>query len=421
VSSQHEQAVSIAPEHALIRYLSVMRRALTTIAFYTKTRDRVGLQLSGLLANALHNVPPKLLHYDDPFIQGPLPLERWLGHVFPSEIAERGLPEHVLAASASIFSREGELAELGLQPDRKNLRLAPVESMKHHLDLLYDLWLGMRGDLGSRGESGPDNTNYILLDALSLTCQFTRRVPVILVRWSELRESAFWEGAIRKSSTSSDQVKMLWKQYVERAKPPWVKLGPSQEKHRIASPPPSPPLAPKARELPEIAAPRPPTEASALSARPALRFRPYQWVTDHIALGSAISEEDIKTLVRDGITHVLDCRLGPGSKALYERTGIVYRQLGVADDGKPKADEWFWSGIDFVTRARKMPRNRVLVHCKMGMSRSPTMVYAILLAQGMSSEDAQALISKSRIVAKVTYERDASRAARRWTRRSRSP
>ena len=67
-----------------------------------------------------------------------------------------------------------------------------------------------------------------------------------------------------------------------------------------------------------------------------------------------------------------------------------------------------------------MPRNRVLVHCKMGMSRSPTMVYAILLAQGMSSEDAQALISQSRIVAKVTYQKDAHRAAGRWVRRSKA-
>ena len=183
--------------------------------------------------------------------------------------------------------------------------------------------------------------------------------------------------------------------------------------------PPGPPPAPRVQALPSVAAPQPPAEAAKPSSRSAVDFRPYQWVTDQIALGSAISEEHIDALVRDGITHVLDCRLSPESKALYERTRVVYRQIGVADDGKPKADEWFWSGIDFVTRALRGPHRRALVHCKLGMSRSPTMVYAILLSQGMPSKDAQALISKSRVVAKVTYEKDARRAAERWVRRSR--
>lgn len=417
MSSQNEKNVCIAPERALIRYLSVMRRALTTLARYGKTRDLAGLKFSGLLADALHNVPLNLLHYDDPQSHGSSSLARWLGHVFPAHLAASDLPEHVLAASASIFSRQGELAELGLQPDGKNLAQAPVESMKHYLNLLYELWVDVRCTLGTGGELvAPDE--HIVWDWLSLVGQTMRQVPVLLVRWSEPREMALWESAIRKSSTSPALLKAQWKRYVERAKPPGVKLGPSQEKHRMPSPP-GPPPAPRVQALPSVAAPQPPAEAAKPSSRSAVDFRPYQWVTDQIALGSAISEEHIDALVRDGITHVLDCRLSPESKALYARTGIIYRQNGVADNGKPKADEWFWSGIDFVTRALRGPHRRALVHCKLGMSRSPTMVYAILLSQGMPSKDAQALISKSRVVAKVTYEKDARRAAERWVRRSR--
>ncbi len=146
---------------------------------------------------------------------------------------------------------------------------------------------------------------------------------------------ALWESAIRKSSASPALLKAQWKRYVERAKPSWVKLGPSQEIHRVLSPPgPSP--APRVQALPLVAAPQPPAEAAIPSSLSAVDFRPYQWVTDQIALGSAISEEHIDALVRDGITHVLDCRLSPESKALYARTGIIYRQNGVADDGSPR-------------------------------------------------------------------------------------
>ncbi|APR75863.1 Hypothetical protein A7982_01210 [Minicystis rosea] len=390
---------------------------MTTLAFYGKTRDRAGLRFAGRLANALHNVPLKLLHYDDPHIQGPLPLDRWLEREFPGQIARMGMPEHILAAYASIVSRGGEHAELGLQPDGKSMRLAPAESMRHHLHLLHELWLGLRTVLGSGGEHVPDDENHIGWDWVSLLGQCMRRVPVILVRWSEPRESAFWESALRRASAFPEPLSAIWRKFVEGARPAWVKLGPSQEEAPIASLP-SPPPAQRALDRSPNADSRPPAEVAERRASSGFRFRPYQWVTEHIALGSAVSEEDIDVLVRDGITHVIDCRLGPGSKALYERTGIVYLQIGVADDGKPKADEWFWSGIDFATRALRIPRSRLLVHCKMGMSRSPTMVYAILLTQGRSSEDAQALISKSRIVAKVTYETDARRAAGRWVRRS---
>jgi hypothetical protein len=146
--------------------------------------------------------------------------------------------------------------------------------------------------------------------------------------------------------------------------------------------------------------------------------RDYQWVTPRIALGSAVSEpEHVRVLVSDGITHVLDCRMGAFGDSMYSGTGIVYRQHGVPDDGKPKPDEWFFKGIDFATGALRWPWSRVLVHCRFGMSRSPTMVYAILRAQGLAAEEARERISKARVVARVTYPDDAERAARRWLAR----
>ena len=143
--------------------------------------------------------------------------------------------------------------------------------------------------------------------------------------------------------------------------------------------------------------------------------RDYQWVTEQIALGSAVYlPEHIPPLLKDGITHVLDCRPGRGSAALYDGTSISYRQNGVLDDGKPKPDEWFFAGIDFAVSALRNPESRLLVHCKFGMSRAPTMVYAILRVLCMSAEQAKQCISKARTVARVTYPDDANRAAEKW-------
>ncbi len=124
-----------------------------------------------------------MLHYDDPHIHGASSLARWLGHTFPAHLAASDLPEHVLAASMSIFSRQGEFAELGLQPDGKNLGQAPVESMKHYLNLLHELWVDVRCRIGTGGEwVAPDD--HLAWDWLSLVGQTMRQVPVLLVRWS---------------------------------------------------------------------------------------------------------------------------------------------------------------------------------------------------------------------------------------------
>jgi protein-tyrosine phosphatase len=142
--------------------------------------------------------------------------------------------------------------------------------------------------------------------------------------------------------------------------------------------------------------------------------RPYQWVTERIALGGAIWLEEVPLLRQDGITHVLDCRLRPLNNPSYKSTGIQYRHCGIADDGKSKPDEWFFQGIDFVLKALIAQHSKVLIHCKFGMSRSPSMVYAILRVLDVSPDEAVERIRKTRGVARVTYREDAERASLRW-------
>lgn len=137
----------------------------------------------------------------------------------------------------------------------------------------------------------------------------------------------------------------------------------------------------------------------------------HQWVTQRIALGSAVvTREHVQELIADGITHVLDCRLAEGGELLYEGTTIRYLANPTADDGKPKADLWFKKGIGFVLTSLAIPKARVLIHCMLGVSRSPSMTYAVLRSLGHSGDDAVKLIKKARILAGVRYREDADRA-----------
>lgn len=425
--------ICIAPTPELIRYLAILRRALTVITSYCKSRYRPGVRFAGVLADALHNLPAFLLHYDTPFIGGAYPMEIWLGRAFPDEVADMKLPEHVRTAYERIFSSEGVSAELGLRASGGNLDLAPVEKMQHYLTMIGDVFIWMRitfqydkalslEQFNSQGsEMSPGE--QLCEDGVLFTGML-RDIPTAMVRWNQFDESEYWKSALESAKSAPAEVDRRWRAHVTSMKPAWplASRPPAQSKKlqpsdgRSPKPESKPPAA-AVRAARKPVAPAPVdslTRPNAAAAR-SVPDRDYQWVTEQIALGSAVYlPEHIPPLLKDGITHVLDCRPGRGSAALYDGTSISYRQNGVLDDGKPKPDEWFFAGIDFAVSALRNPRNRLLVHCKFGMSRSPTMVYAILRVLCMSGEQAKQCISKARTVARVTYPDDANRAAEKW-------
>jgi hypothetical protein len=146
----------------------------------------------------------------------------------------------------------------------------------------------------------------------------------------------------------------------------------------------------------------------------------HHWVTDRLALGSAVTQgEQVRVLLRERITHVLDCRLFISSpeKVLYEGTGIEILRCGVFDDHRSKPDVWFHQGLDFVVGALDLRRSRVLIHCMAGVSRAPSMTYAVLRALGSPASEAEAKIRSSRAqVQRIRYQADADRALRSWRR-----
>lgn len=137
----------------------------------------------------------------------------------------------------------------------------------------------------------------------------------------------------------------------------------------------------------------------------------HQWVTERLAVGSAVvTPEHVRAVVEDGITHVIDCRLEEEGAHLYAGTLVRRLHCGTADNGQDKPVAWFEAGITFALTALARPRTRVLVHCIAGVSRSPSMTYAILRAQGQPSDAAVELIKTARMIARVTYKEDADRA-----------
>lgn len=86
---------------------------------------------------------------------------------------------------------------------------------------------------------------------------------------------------------------------------------------------------------------------------------------------------------------------------------IRCHRLGVHDDGATKDHAWFETGSRIVNAALEEERGNVLIGCAMGVSRSTSMAFAVLMSRGYSPIDALNAIFEARPVATFTYAIDA--------------
>ena len=123
----------------------------------------------------------------------------------------------------------------------------------------------------------------------------------------------------------------------------------------------------------------------------------YQFVTDRLALGGSIgTAENMRDLVRAGITHVVNMQKECDDSQLVDGSGILVLWNGCEDDFLPKPADLFWKGVRFTLQALADPDAKVLFHCAAGVHRSPIMLLAVLRVLGFERRQAIDMISDAR-------------------------
>jgi protein-tyrosine phosphatase len=142
------------------------------------------------------------------------------------------------------------------------------------------------------------------------------------------------------------------------------------------------------------------SEGKAERGRGAIRRMDMTWVTDRIAVGGGIwNEEKMIEVVRAGVTHIVDMQIEFDDTRLAEPYGVKVLWNPTDDDFRPKPPELLQRGVDFAVEALGDPGAKVFIHCAAGVHRAPMMTLAVLRATGWPLQDAIEIIECQRPVA----------------------
>jgi rhodanese-related sulfurtransferase len=117
------------------------------------------------------------------------------------------------------------------------------------------------------------------------------------------------------------------------------------------------------------------------------RVIPALWV------GAEPSNADARRLERLGITAVVDLRAEPGRRAAWS-PGVTVVRVALVDHGTPTIEQ-LSSAAEQTSRLLR-DGQEVLVHCRAGMERSPTVACAVLMLQGWTLRDAYHRVTEAR-------------------------
>ena len=149
-----------------------------------------------------------------------------------------------------------------------------------------------------------------------------------------------------------------------------------------------------------------------------LPFSHFDFVTSRLAVGAGpIDEADIGTLISKGITAICDNRDDvDDSRFLGRYEGSVkYFWNPTKDDGKHglEKQEWIKRGVLWALPLLGDQHEVLYSHCKTGIERGPSMLYAWLrAAYGLYRDDAKLLIRLHRLrdLFGIRYANDADAA-----------
>ena len=122
-------------------------------------------------------------------------------------------------------------------------------------------------------------------------------------------------------------------------------------------------------------------------------------ITPHLWVGPQFNARGKRYLERRGVNGSVNLRVEFDDAA----NGLAfanYCYLPTVDDDCP-SPEHFQKGVDFI-RSVVQGGGQVYIHCKAGVGRAPTMAAAYLVAEGMSVDEAIALIKRTRPFITIT-------------------
>lgn len=142
----------------------------------------------------------------------------------------------------------------------------------------------------------------------------------------------------------------------------------------------------------------------------------FNFVTARLALGKHLKNDpaNLQALVDAGITHIVCLQTEADDAPLLQKyaTDIKYCHAPTDDDHTSKPNDWFQKVLEFVLPALSEPRTKVYIHCAAGISRSSSMLYAVLRALGHSRPLASWMLKEARPIVQINYQKDADRAVR---------
>lgn len=119
------------------------------------------------------------------------------------------------------------------------------------------------------------------------------------------------------------------------------------------------------------------------------------WVTDSLAVGGRVREEDIERLAQSGVTGIVDTRAEyKDDEAALNQAGIQLLYLPTPDT-QPLTIEQLLEGSAWVLEQIRA-NGKVLIHCEHGVGRSVLLTAAALVRDGFSTEDALRLVQAKR-------------------------
>lgn len=119
------------------------------------------------------------------------------------------------------------------------------------------------------------------------------------------------------------------------------------------------------------------------------------WVTNQLAVGGAFRTSDIPRLQRLGIRGVVDCREeATDDEVALRQHGIEFLRLPTPDVHQ-LTQTALDAGVAWVNE-RLDRGEKILVHCHHGVGRGPLLGCCVLMARGMTANDALTTMKTSR-------------------------